>query len=87
MLSIEALWHCDKSCRGSTEVSVKTDCGGEEKYKTVWKVALMWPKEEKKKRDDRGGGCLHLITEQCPSYEQMHLLYASSGHRDNRECY
>ena len=53
-------------------MSVKTDCGGEEKYKTVWKVALMWPKEEKKKKSNRGGGCLHLITEQCPSYEQMY---------------
>ena len=37
-------------------MSLNTTCGGEEKDKIAWKVALMWPKYVKKKRRRRKGG-------------------------------
>lgn len=52
--------------RGGTKVSVKITC---EEKKKCFEKALMWPKDETK-NSDRGGGCLHLITEQCPIYGQ-----------------
>ena len=75
------LWEELQRWHRSIEVSVRITCGGEEKitYYSLESgayVAKRRKRREEKERSDRGGGCLHLITGLCPSYERVYSTAA-----------